>query len=266
MLSESHKEIHLFIFEGDSAEPKLFDNLEINFPVKSISIKTIFGGNIYHLFSNLKDDPYLDILSVIKERNPENAAKLKDLDPEDISSIYLFFDYDAHTKYASDIEVEDLLKFFDNENEYGLLYISYPMIEALRHYNDYNSFKDLVVKCKGFNCPRKDMCENQETCMEEPRYKKMVHNDTIEKWKDISNYSIEMWKELIEAHLSKMNYIMKDSYHFPDCTYHQLEIFYSQLKKYINQDCPHVAVLSPFPIYLLDYYGITKLKEIMKQD
>lgn len=264
MLSESHEEVHLFIFEGDADEPKLFDNLEIKFPLNGISIKTVFGGNIYHLFKNLNDDNYLDILTLIKQRNPKNENNLKDIDPEDISAIYLFFDYDAHTKNASDIEVEDLLKFFNDETNHGLLYISYPMIEAFRHYNDYESFKDLIVKCKRSNCPHINECENYEPCLKEPHYKNVVHNVTDDKWKNIPAYTLEMWKELIYAHLSKMNFIMKDNYKFPDSSYKQLDIFLNQFQKYINQDCPQVAVLSPFPIYLLDYFGAKTLKEKLK--
>ena len=36
--------------------------------------------------------------------------------------------------------------------------------------------------------------------------------------------------------------------------------FTKQLEKHINHKCPEVAVLSAFPIYVLDYYGVEGVK------
>ena len=42
---------------------------------------------------------------------------------------------------ADDSKIKEMLQFFDNETENGMLYISYPMVEAIRHYKDMNSFR-----------------------------------------------------------------------------------------------------------------------------
>ncbi len=47
---------------------------------------------------------------------------------------------------------------------------------------------------------------------------------------------------------------MAASYSFPEEVFHQLEIFDAQLEKYIRPE-NKVAVLSAFPVLLLDYYG-----------
>lgn len=39
------------------------------------------------------------------------------------------------------------------------------------------------------------------------------------------------------------------------------DIFEQQKAKYIDKKCPEVAVLSSFPMYILEYFGAFKLKE-----
>lgn len=60
------------------------------------------------------------------------------LSREDFSEVYLFFDYDAHQtnlgKAVNEDVIRQMLESFDNETENGKLYISYPMVEALRDY------------------------------------------------------------------------------------------------------------------------------------
>lgn len=56
-----------------------------------------------------------------------------------------------------------------------------------------------------------------------------------------------------------MNYLVNDSYSMPQNIEAQSTIFENQYTKYINHKCPKVAVLSAFPIYVLDYYGVEGL-------
>ena len=60
-----------------------------------------------------------------------------------------------------------------------------------------------------------------------------------------------------------MNYIVNSIYEFPNKTENQEDIFNNQLEKYINKPCPEVAVLSAFPLFVHDYYGNNKTKEII---
>lgn len=145
----SNNELHLFVFEGVRAESKYVDMLEQNFLGKRISVKCVYDAEIYQLYRQLKDEEFaFDMVDLLKERNKENAEILRDYNRDSFAYIYLFFDYDAHSSLASDDKIVEMLDFFDNETENGLLYISYPMLEAIRHYKDMESFKELTVKCK----------------------------------------------------------------------------------------------------------------------
>lgn len=267
----SNKELHLFIFEGEKTEISFLYSLESKFMGSRNAIKCVFGAEIYQLFKLMKKDVDLDIVGILKERNPENAETLKGCNQDSFAGIYLFFDYDAHSPKADDTKIKKMLNFFDNETENGLLYLSYPMAEALRHYKDNETFKDLLAKCKGgnklstINCPNKNSCPEIENCKKEPHYKEIVQNDCRSQLTNMNKYDKQIWKELIEAHVCKMNYLVNDTYTLPTKTETQSTIFDKQLEKHINRFCPQVAVLSAFPIYILDYYGTEKLKQKLKE-
>lgn len=78
---------------------------------------------------------------------------------------------------------------------------------------------------------------------------------------NINKYTNDVWQELIYAHVSKMNYLVNELFAFPEKTELQNTIFESQLEKHIKHKCPMVAVLSAFPIYVLDYFGVNTLKK-----
>ena len=256
-----NSELHLFIFEGVRDEAKYVDSLEQKFLGERISVKCVYDAEIYQLYRQLNDDAFsIDMVELLKERCQTNAELLKDYTRDSFAYIYLFFDYDAHSTLASDKKIVEMLEFFDNETENGLLYISYPMLEAIRHFRDMESFKALTVKCKRNNCTYKDNCEDVENCMNEPHYKTFSANDCRPQLNNINKYTKEIWQELIRAHVSKMNYIVNGVFEFPVKTETQNTIFAKQLAKYINHKCPKVAVLSAFPIYLLDYFGAEALK------
>lgn len=190
-----------------------------------------------------------------------HSELLKDYTRDSFAYIYLFFDYDAHSTLADDNKIKEMLKFFNNETRNGLLYISYPMVEAIRHYKDLDSFKELAVKCKRANCPYQANCKDFKVCINEPHYKKFSSSDCRSDLCNINKYTNEVWQELIYAHVSKMNYLVNEQFAFPEKTELQSTIFESQLEKHINHKCPMIAVLSAFPIYVLDYFGIETTKK-----
>jgi len=57
-----------------------------------------------------------------------------------------------------------------------------------------------------------------------------------------------------------MNHIVNNIFAFPTSQIPQIDIFSKQLEKYIKVDSK-VAVLSAFPVFLFDYYGINLLGE-----
>lgn len=256
-----NKELQLFVFEGSRAESKYVEKLEQNFLGKKITVKCVYDAEIYQLYKNLKEEELdFDMVELLKERSQENKELLKNYTRDSFAYIYLFFDYDAHSTLADDSKIKEMLDFFDNETENGLLYISYPMVEAIRHYKNMEHFRDLTVKCKRANCAYKDDCDDIETCLKEPHYKKFSASDCRPDLININKYTNDVWQELINAHVSKMNYLVNGVFAFPEKTESQSTIFDNQLEKYVNHKCPMVAVLSAFPIYVLDYYGADTLK------
>lgn len=255
-----HKEKTLFIFEGARSEAKYVEKLEQNFLGKGHTIKCVFDAEIYQLYRAVKsEDGFpLDIVSILKERTAENAEILKEYTRDSFAYIYLFFDYDGHSSMADDDKIKEMLTFFSDETEEGKLYISYPMVEAIRHFRDLESFKNLTVKCKRKNCPYLQECEESDRCLEEPHYKKFSSSDCRPQMSNINSYTADIWKELISAHLYKANFLVNGAYVYPDSLISQGSIFESQLKKFILHRCPVVAVLSAFPLYVLDYYGVEK--------
>ena len=248
----------LFIFEGSRAEDKYVKKLEQNFLGAGHAIKCVFDAEIYQLYKTIKQEDgfNLDIVSILKDRTAENAEILKEYTRDSFAYVYLFFDYDGHSTLADDDKIREMLSFFSDETEEGKLYISYPMVEAIRHFRDLESFKQLTVKCKRANCQYIDDCEEKNDCLNEPHYKKFSATDSRPQMSNINAYNKDIWVELIAAHILKANYLVHDLFEFPQSLISQKSIFESQIEKYISHRCPQVAVLSAFPLYVLDYYGI----------
>lgn len=256
-----NKEKTLFIFEGARTENKFVEKLEVNFLEKIHAIKCVYDAEIYQLYRAIKkeDKFFFDVVDMLKERSIENAEILKDYNRNSFAYIYLFFDYDAHSTLADDNKISEMLSYFNDETDNGMLYISYPMVEAIRHFKNMESFKDLTVKCKRRNCPYIDSCTKQIDCQKEPHYKQLAAIDSKPQLSNLNSYTAFIWKELITAHLSKANYLVNNVFSLPSYLIDQRTIFAKQLEKHINKVCPEVAVLSAFPLYVLDYYGNEKL-------
>ena len=131
-----------FIVEGAVREPQIIDNIsKVFFTHGNFKVITLPAEeNIYMLWKKLKADDFdTDIIEVLRESNDGIREQLVGLSREDFSEVYLFFDYDMHqTNLGKEDDadvVAQMLENFDNETENGKLYISYPMVEALRDYN-----------------------------------------------------------------------------------------------------------------------------------
>lgn len=230
----------LFIFEGPKTEKSITDNLIKFFVNENTVITCAYCTTIYKMYSDISADEYLDTFNLVKDIEANKDA-LKDYKRSDFAQIFMFFDYDGHATNASDKKLNDLLDFFNEETEKGKLYISYPMVEALKHIESYDTFKDLIVASQDF--------EN---------YKKIVSDNCIETLKHFHLYDRDTWKTVIKSHLMKMNDIVNDTYQLPISIIDQLTIFSKQIEKHINKD-KTVAILSAFPIFLHDYYGNEEL-------
>lgn len=236
----------LFIFEGEKIEKNIFENMIKYYltDVENTIIICAFCAHIYALNKKINDDPDQDIFILLRDM-PKNAH-LKGIPQKQVSEIYMFFDYDGHVPGASDNELQNLLKTFNDETENGKIYISYPMVEALKHPSVVIDFKDTVATS-------------------EKKYKSSVNSLCTKHKKeyvDFNKYTAEQWKYLVDEHAKKLNYIMEGDYKLPEKYFSQEIIFLKQKEKYITPD-NKVSVLSPFPIFLVDFYGISKLNSLI---
>jgi hypothetical protein len=228
----------LFIVEGEKLEPQVIKNIGKIFFKNETKYIYPYKTNIYSLWNeynnknkllHLKLDIY-DFLIERIENDPKHNVEI-----DELSRIYLFFDYDRHHPGASDSIIQDMLTFFDNETENGKLYISYPMGEALKDFNDDESFRDNIVPIK-----------------KKSDYKELVGKRT--KYQDIREIDYNDWGFINLENTKKANFIVNNTYIKPSSMIPQDTIFDGQLERFINPS-NQVAVLSGFPFFLIEYYG-----------
>ena len=248
LLISKKKEFIAIISEGEKTEKQIINNLENNF--KNFSNKIIFlsyKANIYNLFREIKEDEDIDIISLLKEkqikankiRNDVENIDVSNINSNDISQIYLFFDYDGHTENASDEEIAKMLNKFDNETENGKLYISYPMVEALKHLKkDKLDINNYLVEAKT-----------------RINYKNFVSQNTD--YENLVNLTKEDWFFIISENLKRCLFLLEIAninYEIYSNMINQESIFNKQLDKYISKE-EKVLVLSAFPFFLIEYFG-----------
>jgi len=247
-------DVVLFVFEGAKTETQIFDNLKTHYfsGCQNTVIKATFCTHIYTLWDKVKSDKFLDLLEIIREQHEENRKVLKDVSREDVSQIFLFFDYDGHVKEASDDAIQEMLAYFSDETETGKLYISYPMVEAIKHLKVGIDFKNTVVDAKN-----KIKCKNTGH-----NYKQLVDRSTS--YQNLTALKMNDWNYVILENIKKANLIVNNLYEPPGYNkiiseMNQRQIFTHQLQKYINHRSI-VAVLSAFPFFIIEYFGEKAIK------
>ena len=207
-----------------------------------------------------------DVVSVIRDKLSNRSDNpLKDInDIADISEIYLFFDYDFQNKnlFLDEInkQVEELINFFNNENENTRLYIHYPMVESMKCTNELpdDNFVNYVVKrtdCNDFKhfVTQKFDYYKSSDFYELPidKSKGVFRTFSLEKEQTIR----QNWEYLKKQNVSKANYICTGDYLMPknENDIDQKNIFENQLKKYIIPS-DSVSILNAFPIFLYEYF------------
>lgn len=231
----------LLVFEGEKREKQIFDSLNKFFLTeKSGSILiSAYCTDIYTLYGKIKNDSDIDIFVELRSK-PQNSS-LSGISRDRISEIYLFFDFDGHSPSASHQKIIDMLTRFDDETNHGKLYVSYPMVEAVKHLNRQIPFDKVV-----FPIP---------SCTD---YKRFVSVNCDKKFNNFYDLSHCDWKIIIEQHCKKLNFIMTNIFEFPTNHIPQYDIFHRQKAKHIDTN-NEVAVLSGFPIFIADYYGYSTI-------
>ncbi|GHU72329.1 hypothetical protein FACS189450_09910 [Spirochaetia bacterium] len=248
----------LLVFEGARTEPNIFDNIQKVFFNKSgkSMVYAIFGTEIYKLWKEIKEDPDLDTLALLKE-TAINKAELTRFSRKEIAEIHLFFDYEGHAHPEMTIDtynslIAQMLATFNQENDPGRLWISYPMVEAIKH------CKKNITTC--FNRCLAETADNT-------KYKKRIgripdfQNARVLKWPD--------WRYLLAINIQKAFCLVEGYYKMPSYIeaqklFDQMIIFENQKRKFIIP-AASVVVLSSFPFFLSDYFGERQYRKILKQ-
>lgn len=254
-----NRETIAFIVEGEQREPLVVDNLVSNFFKKPEQVKVItlpVGQNIYMLWQQLKEDDYnTDVIDLIRERVPIAASFLQGCSRQDFSEVYLFFDYDAHQQNISgqndvitDDVIMEMLKYFDNETELGKLYISYPMVEALR---------DFEVN----TCEAASGCFLSKNQFADYKNISTQHRKTDQ----MNHYHFEDWRNILFAYGMRVSCLFRRKHTLTFDEYREnvspLTIFHQE--RALAQD-DRTFVLSAFPEFLLDYYPKSFWKTMIK--
>lgn len=248
MIRDKKKKVAL-IYEGVKTEENLFHNLQNTFfnnRAELIIVTLPADGNIYMLWNRLREDQFeTDLISVLKEMNPDSAKNLKHISVEDFSEIYLFFDYDGHNnnipkEFRNQDVLAEMLKTFDNETELGKLYISYPMIESI---------KEISIKDRDY----KTLYLSLEEC---GNYKQTVGG--ISDYSDFRYITREMWHIACEASRKRASLIVLFRM---VCTYEEFinklsqeRIYEAQKNNFIRMN-KMIGVLNAVPLFLIEYYG-----------
>lgn len=241
----------LFIFEGKEYEPPLYKHIKsLFFPKSNDQVICSFCSSIYTFYKRLKDEFYgcegfadvVDVLKVeLKKTAPEN--ELFKYKSSDFESIYLFFDYDFYRDDLTrkNVQVKELLEFFNEETENGRLFISYPMIESIQYTKELpdSNFHNYIVK-------RED--SKGEKFKKEA--KAFCHYNGYAFLKDADN-----WKHLVQQNVFKANYLTKNALSWPldKDEVEQMSVFDAQLVKHVIPN-EEVAILNAFPLFLYYYF------------
>jgi len=251
------KELIVLISEGAKTEKEILESIEKVFYKKYDSNKEFiflsFKTHIYTLYNVLKADDFLtNTIEILRERHEDAKELLEGLEVEDISAVYLFFDYDGHACQTADRDarIKEMIETFDNETELGKMYISYPMVEAI---------KDLK---------HNDCCTRRCTfpIAQGSDYKNQVAQITT--FNNFDHYNEKKWNYIAEMNICKASCLSEGTYQFPKyedviSIIDQANVFESQKKKYIDVN-NEVAVLSSFPLFIVEYYGEKVYDDFLK--
>lgn len=258
----------LFVIEGERRESELLKSVCNLFfsGVNSQRVVFLYCGNIYNLYRDIRrisDEglPYTT-LGLLRERALKlgKQSELDGIIESDVSEIYLFFDYDLHhtdlNKTLSvdekNAEVREMLEFFDDETGNGKLFVSYPMIEALRYTKKLpdGNFHSYTIALP-------DIGEFKRLSAEFSYYPDLrfaILNERSElsaKEEVASN-----WQMLIAQHVDKANKLCNSERGLPADVERvsQWRLFLSQLSLQCLQP-PQTSVLCSLPLFIFEYFG-----------
>lgn len=248
----------LFILEGQSEERIAKTIQKLYFEERKGDIIYSYRNNIYQLYDRLvaeregfeSFEGAVDILRILKEKNPADKTLHAIEDVSDIEETYLFFDYDfqhaikQHEKNPSKTldeciiennrKIREMLDFFNEETEMGRLFVNYKSYNVDFATCQNNGFKRLVNKISAY--------KNRAPII-------------ITKHSKISEDEVkENWELLKVQNIAKANAIITGEYKQPATKDGILQdkIFDAQESMYAATN--HIGVLNSFPLFLYYYF------------
>ncbi len=248
MIRDKQKKVAI-IYEGEKTGENLFKNIIHHFFADRADVLILTlpaAANLYMLWTKLREDHFeTDVVGVLKEMNSDISERLTGMQAEDFSEIYLFFDYDGHQnnipkKFAGKDVLKEMLETFHNETELGKLYISYPMVEAIREISveiqDYKTFYLPLGECAF--------------------YKEAVGG--VSDYGDFRHITKEMWYIACNASRKRASIIVsykeEESYRNFIENMSQEKIYDAQKETFIQKN-QTIGILSSIPLFLIEYYG-----------
>ena len=266
----------LVIVEGEVTEPKYFRQFQ-EFHKELFSQKgnqsspiviQSYGTLIYDLYRELNlqevDSEEFEtipvLVEILRKKNREVNPILIE-NPDSFSDIYLLFDLDAHffvknSEKTKQIEekISSMLSFFSESTEKGKLLISYPMVEAIRCFDDsYIDLNQFEIIIQSF-----PIYEVKEGRGSQTTFKSLVSQFTPKESEYLKpDYAFRKVIQMINYYRFVCNYLKISS---SDSTNSQI-IFNEQLEQCIKPS-DKVVVLSAFPQFALDLFGTARIGEV----
>ena len=240
----------LFVVEGKNDEPRFIEQLLLKcYPTSNFKIHS-YEANLHMLASRLKKDyssfeeDELDILLFLKsyEKKQKEIFDLKYTD------VFLIFDFEPQHPDLHFDTIQKMIRYFNQSDERGKLFINYPMMQSYRHLNalpDNDFLKSRLFK-QDFN-----------------HYKEIVSNKSFNN--DISTYDYTTFVSLAFHHLVKLLLIQNQSKFMPTIEeYDHLDyakIFDIQYKNLKNN---FIWIVNTCILILVDYKPNAFFEQITK--
>ena len=242
----------LLIVEGETTEVEVFNKIgTLFFDRKTKLIFYPYKSNIYSLYQKIKEyDELTSTIEILKEIAPNK--KMRSILNINFSEIYLIFDFDPQEPAYSDRKIKELTSLFDNETEFGKLYINYPMMESLRDHNNFDLINYLS---------RHVALEN----LSSDSYKDYIKKNGYKK--NLDKMTIRHFKKLSKLNITKTNHILNNKKEMPDFNdYYRISNQMLILDKQISQKNSknEIYVLNTCMMFIVDYFGEKYYKDIKK--